>query len=290
MLVKLIKIVRTMKNIALFIVCLISFSTMAQEKADMRVASYNLRLNTASDGKNAWPNRKEMVKALILFHDFDIFGTQEGLPDQLKDLCELNTYAYVGAGRDDGKDSGEHSSIFYKKDRFKLLQSGNFWLSTTPDVPSMGWDAKCCKRVCSWGKFKDNKTKKEFYFFNVHFDHEGQIARIESGKLMVQKIKEIAGNAPVICTGDFNSNPETEQIQTMQTLLNDAYKVTQMPPYGPVGTFTGFKTDFTPENRIDYIFTDNKFAVLKYGVLTDMNNGRYPSDHYPIIADLKWEK
>lgn len=172
-----------------------------------------------------------------MFHEFDIFGTQEALRDQLNDVAELNEFAFLGAGRDDGKEAGEHSAIFYRKDRFNVLQSGNFWLSETPDKPGKGWDATCCNRICSWAKFRDVKTKKAFYFFSVHFDHQGVEARRQSGKLMVAKIKEIAKDKPVILVGDFNSTPETEQIRTLQAFLNDAHTVTKLPPYGPEGTF-----------------------------------------------------
>ncbi len=276
-----------MRKLLLILCCLLCLSATAQ-KNNMRIASYNLRLGTANDGENSWPNRKEMVKSLITYHDFDIFGTQEGYDFQLKAICELGNYAYTGHGRDDGKDGGEHSAIVYKTDRFKLLDSGDFWLSETPDVPGKGWDAKCCNRICSWAKFKDTKSKKEFYFFNVHFDHEGVVARRESGKLMVLKIKEIAGKLPAICTGDFNSTPETEQIKTIQRFLNDSYLISSQKPYGPVGTFTGFNLMAKLDSRIDYIFTDNRIKVLKYGVLTDMNNGRFPSDHFPVVVDMSW--
>jgi endonuclease/exonuclease/phosphatase family metal-dependent hydrolase len=276
-----------MKIIMILCACLLCMPATAQKGKEMRVATYNLRNNNSRDGVNAWPNRKENVKALILYHDFDIFGTQEGLADQLKDLCEMSGYAYFGAGRDDGRDGGEHSAIFYKTGRFKLLESGNFWLSETPDKPGKGWDATCCNRICSWAKFKDGNTKKAFYFFNVHFDHEGVVARRESGKLMVQKIKEIAGDAPTICTGDFNSTPETEQIRTMQTILADSYQVSVMPPYGPTGTFNAFRFEAPLKERIDYIFVSSRFAVLKYAVLTDARDQRYPSDHLPVVANIK---
>ena len=275
-----------MKSIMILCACLLCLPATAQKKKEIRVATYNLRYDNPGDGVNAWPSRKENVKALIRYHDFDIFGTQEGLVNQLNDLCEMPEYAYFGAGRNDGKDGGEHSAIFYKTERFKLLESGNFWLSETPDTPRKGWDATCCNRICSWAKFKDANTKKVFYFFNVHFDHQGVVARRESGKLMIQKIKEIAGNAPVIFTGDLNSTPETEQVQTIQTLLNDSYQVTAMPPYGPAGTFNGFHFDAPLKERIDYIFVNKSFKVLKYAVLTDAKDQRYPSDHLPVVADV----
>ncbi|GAB3896856.1 endonuclease/exonuclease/phosphatase family protein [Spirosoma agri] len=261
-------------------------TVVAQKSTPINVATYNLRYNNKGDGINAWPNRKENVKALIQFHEFDIFGTQEALRDQLNDIAEMKDYAFVGAGRDDGKEAGEHSAIFYRKDRFKMLQSGNFWLSETPDKPGKGWDATCCNRICSWAKFTDLQTKKDFYFFSVHFDHQGVEARRESGKLMVTKIKEIAKNAPVILVGDLNSTPDTEQVKTIQTLLNDAHSVTARPPYGPEGTFNAFKFDAPMDQRIDYIFVSKQFSVLKYGVLTDAKEQRYPSDHQPVLVKV----
>lgn len=264
----------------------LSILAMAQKPQTINVATYNVRYDTPNDGPNAWPNRKENVKALIRFHEWDIFGTQEGLRHQMNGIAELEEFAFVGKGRDDGKEAGEHSAIFYKKDRFKLLQSGDFWLSETPETPGKGWDATCCNRICSWAKFKDNNTKKEFYFFNVHFDHQGVEARRQSGFLMAKKIKEIAGNALTILTGDFNSTPETEQIKTMKSLLSDCHDVAALPPYGPEGTFNSFKFDAKMENRIDYIFVSNPIKVLKYGVLTDAKNQRYPSDHQPVVAKI----
>lgn len=266
---------------------LLGHSTLAQKTpVALRVATYNLRLNVASDGINAWPNRKELVKNLVRYHNFDVFGTQEGFRGQLTDVAELPEYAFVGHGRDDGKEAGEHSAIFYKKSRLKPLQSGDFWLSQTPDKPSKGWDATCCNRICSWARFQDLKTKREFYFFSVHFDHEGVEARRQSGRLMVQKIQEIAKNTPVICVGDFNSIPDTEQIKSMQTLLRDAFQVTKQPPYGPVGTFQGFKLDAPLQDRIDYVFVSKQFDVLDYAVLTDSMRGLYPSDHFPVMVNV----
>lgn len=261
-------------------------TVFAQKSAPITVATYNIRYDNKNDGINTWPNRKENVKALIRFHEFDIFGTQEGLRNQLNDIVELNEFAFLGAGRDDGKEAGEHSAIFYRKDRFNVLQSGNFWLSETPDKPGKGWDATCCNRICSWAKFSDLNTKKVFYFFSVHFDHQGVEARRQSGKLMVAKIREIAKNEPVILVGDFNSTPETEQIQHIQTLLSDAHNVTATPPYGPEGTFNAFKFDAPMDKRIDYIFVSKPFNVLKYGVLTDANEQRYPSDHQPVMVKV----
>jgi len=253
---------------------------------DINIATYNLRLNVASDGPNAWPQRREAVKALIRFHEFDILGTQEGLPDQIDDLAAMPGFAYVGVGRDDGKRAGEHSAIFYRKARFDVEAHGDFWLSQTPQKPSKGWDAKCCNRIATWARFRDHVTDRRFYIFNVHFDHEGVEARRQSAGLMLQKIHDIAAGATVICTGDFNSTPETEQIRAMKTVLRDAREATAEPPYGPVGTFNDFKLDAPMLERIDYIFVDGHVAVKKYGVLSDSFGGRYPSDHHPVVARI----
>jgi len=269
---------------------ILSISAFAQQNPEIKISSYNLRMDTPSDSLNAWPLRKEKVKALIQYHDFDIVGTQEGFVHQIKDLLEMPGFAYVGAGRDDGKTAGEHSAILYKTDLFKLLDSGDFWLSETPDKPGLGWDAKCCNRIASWALFEDKRTKKEFYVFNAHFDHQGVVARKESGKLMVKKIQEIAKDKPVICTGDFNSTPDTEQIVSLSALLGDAYKVTKMPPYGPVGTSNGFKFTAPMKNRIDYVFVSKDFEVFKYAVLTDALDQRYPSDHLPVVATVRFVK
>ncbi|MGK6350314.1 endonuclease/exonuclease/phosphatase family protein [Parapedobacter sp. DT-150] len=276
-----------MKVYLIIFALFLSATAFSQEgDVDINVSSFNIRMDTPADSLNAWPHRKENVKALIQYHDFDIVGIQEAFIHQVKGLLEIPGFAYFGAGRDDGKEAGEHSAILYKKDRFAIVDSGNFWLSETPDKPGKGWDATCCNRICSWAKFTDKHTDSEFYVFNVHFDHQGVVARQESGKLMVKKIREIAKDAPVICTGDFNSTPETEQIQGMSAILNDAYAVTQMPPYGPVGTTNAFRFTAPMKHRIDYIFVSNHFQVSKYAVLTDAKDQRYPSDHQPVVAKV----
>ena len=275
-------------SIVLVLSLFITVTSFAQTKGtQIRVASYNIRLATPSDSLNAWPYRKEKVKALIRYHEFDIVGVQEAFQHQLNALTEMPNFAYFGAGRDDGMHAGEHSAILYRKDRFSIVKSGNFWLSENPDVPGKGWDARCCNRICSWAEFRDKTGGKSFFVFNVHFDHEGLVARRESGKLMVKKIKEIAKGAPVICTGDFNSVPESEQIKTLSASLNDAYLISKEPPYGPKGTFNAFVFTAPMNERIDYIFVSEHFDVLKYAVLTDAKDKRYPSDHLPVVADIR---
>ncbi len=281
-----------MKKLTLFLLICFAPYVMTVEarskKCKLNVASFNLRMDTDYDKDNAWKYRKDYACALIAFHDFDIFGTQEGFLHQLKDLTKSGKYAYTGVGRDDGKDAGEHSAILYKTDRFKLLKEGNFWFSETPETPSFGWDAEI-RRICSWAQFKDNISGKKFYFFNVHYDHIAPIARRESSKLLLQRIKEIAGNEPVFCTGDFNAEPESEPIQIIYNSgkLNDSYKITSTPPYGPVGTWHDYSLD-TKYDRIDYIFVTDGISIHKYGALSDNIHKKLPSDHYPIMVEAEF--
>jgi len=254
---------------------------------EINAATYNLRLNTPDDGPNAWPLRRDAVRALIAYHQIDLLGTQEGLMDQVDDLAAMPGFAYVGVGRDDGQRAGEHSAIFYRTARFKLLGHGDFWLSETPAVPGKGWDATCCNRIASWAKLRDRPSGRVFYAFSVHFDHQGVIARRESAHLMVSKMHEIAGDRPVLCLGDFNATPESEPIRIMSASFRDARAVSQMPPYGPVGTFNDFKIDAPLKDRIDYIFLGPHWQVLRYAVLTDMHEARFPSDHLPVVARLR---
>jgi len=263
-------------------------TAFAQASAPFNVASYNLRLNTPADGADAWPRREAAVKALIQYHELDIVGTQEGLPEQVEALEALPGYARVGVGRDDGRRAGEHAAIFFRRARFELLGEGNFWLSATPERPSVSWDSRCCHRIASWARLRDRSNGRRFVVFNAHFDHEGVVARRESALLLVRKVAQIAGALPVIVLGDFNSTPDTEQIATLNAALRDALKLSETPPYGPPGTFNGFRFDAPAQDRIDYIFLGPGIRVLKLGVLTDSMQGHYPSDHFPVVARLAW--
>ena len=248
------------------------------------VATYNLRLDNKGDVGNLWQDRSPYVANLIRYHSFDIFGTQEGLPNQLDDLSNaLPQYARYGKGRDDGSDKGEHSAIFYKKDKFQLLASGDFWLSETPEKPGLGWDATCCNRICSWVQLQDKKSKKKFYFFNVHFDHQGVVARRESSKLILKKIQEIAKHAPVILTGDFNAGRDTEPYKILSSadLLHDSVEDVEHP-YQNNTSFNGFKQNFKGNEIIDHIFLTKHWKAQQWGLLTDTYFGKFPSDHFPV--------
>jgi endonuclease/exonuclease/phosphatase family metal-dependent hydrolase len=275
-----------MKTI-LFLLCAMwafAASAGAPSTAPINVATYNLRNSHADDGPNAWPARKDMVKALIRHHEFDIVGTQEGYADQIADLSQMEEFDHAGVGRDDGRSAGEHSAIFFRKSRFALLGKGDFWLSETPERPSFGWDARCCHRLASWVRLRDRSSSRVLLVFSVHFDHEGEVARRASADLMLRKIAEIARGEAAICVGDFNSTPDTVQIQKMSKAMRDARQASKAPPYGPAGTFNGFHFDAAPAERIDYVFVDRHFAVLSYAALSDSLDQRYPSDHFPVVA------
>ncbi|RFS21735.1 hypothetical protein DVR12_13825 [Chitinophaga silvatica] len=263
-----------------------------QSITTLKAATFNLRLNIAYDSANAWPHRKEMVKELIQYHNFDVFGVQEALIDQMHDLEAIGTYSHVGVGRNDGKEGGEFSAIFYNKEKYDLVKSGNFWLSPTPETPSKGWDAAYI-RICTWAQLKEKSTGKEFYFFNTHFDNEGVQARENSAKMILEKIHELSDkNTPVIITGDFNSSPETSAYGTIVKQFRDAKLVSQTKPYGPDSTFQDFKyhnwTKVVKEGRIDFVFVNNNIEVLNYAVLTDSRDLRFPSDHFPVVCTLRF--
>lgn len=250
-----------------------------------RVATFNIRYDNPADSGNLWVNRAPVVSNLIRFHDFDVFGVQEALKNQLDDISRaLPEYARYGIGRNDGKEGGEHSAVYYRKSRFNLLKSGDFWLSETPDKPGKGWDATCCNRIASWVYLQDLQTKKKFYLFNVHFDHQGVVARKESGKLMVQKIREIAGNAPVLLTGDLNGPRTSEWYLTIANsgVVSDVYAAVKFP-YENNSSMNGFRIP-RGTSVIDHIFMSKPFKAHKWGILTDTYFGKYPSDHFPVMA------
>ena len=275
-----------MRRLALPLLLLLA-PLLAYAQVDLNVATYNLRYDNPDDGKNVWVARRDAMRALVRYHEFDLWGTQEGLSNQLNDLGTLTEYAHVGAGRDDGKDAGEHSAIFYRRERFALEDHGDFWFSTTPDKPSMGWDARCCKRIATWARLRDKPSGKVFVVLNAHFDHEGVVARRESAKLLVARGRALAGTLPLIVLGDFNSTPDSEAYTTVAAALRDARSISQSPPYGPLATFNDFNVSKPAEERIDYIFLSPQWKVLRYAVLTDSIDARYPSDHFPVLARLR---
>lgn len=262
-------------------------------QTELNLMTFNIRLNVASDSLNAWPYRKDLAASQVLFHETHILGVQEALHGQMTDLQErLPGFRYIGVGRDDGKEKGEYSAIFYDTIRLQVLKSGTFWLSQTPEVPgSKSWDA-AITRIVSWAKFKDRKTKKTFFVFNTHFDHIGKQARAESAKLILEKVKALSENLPVIVMGDFNSKPNDLPIQTLTgsgnpDRLYDTKLISETPHYGPAGTFTGFGAKETDDQPIDFIFIKKGIKVLKHATLSQTWKGRFSSDHFPVWVKVK---
>lgn len=283
---------------ALFIVlhCCAVAPIAAQESAPtINVMSFNLRYNTPNDGVHAWPQRKELVATTIRFHRADLIGVQEALHDQMKDLEHmLPEYKWVGAGRDDGKTQGEYAAIFYRHARFELLESGNFWLSEKPEqAGSVGWDA-AITRMVTWAKFRDAHSRKTFFHFNTHFDHLGQRAREESAKLLRARITALAREAAVVLTGDFNATEAspvyTILVEAAQPLrmLKNARAIATLPHHGPDWTFHGFgKT--AERTTIDFIFVSEAVRVLRHASLYEYGEERYPSDHLPVLVEIRLE-
>jgi endonuclease/exonuclease/phosphatase family metal-dependent hydrolase len=261
------------------------------QKSEIKVLTYNIRLATPGDAPNTWANRNTNVYALIRQASPDVFGLQEALKEQVTDIEKaFPDYTRVGAGRDDGKEAGEFSPLFFNLRKFTLLASGTFWLSQTPSVPgSKGWDA-ACNRVVTWIKLKERKSKAEFFVFCTHFDHMGEVARRNSSKFILHAVDSLASYSPVIVLGDFNAEPDSEPYKLItdyssKTHLTDARLICP-DVKGPEYTFTGFKIGAQPGIRIDYIFIKNNVKVIKY-VVNESNNGEYyPSDHLPVNATL----
>lgn len=299
------------KLVLCFLILFCSVSVYAQT---YKVASYNIRLKTDVDDQkgDGWDDRKSVIFDLIQYHNFDVFGTQEVRLPQLEDMTSaLKGYDYVGVGRDDGMQKGEYSAIFYKKNKFKVLDSGTFWLSEDTKRPNKGWDAKF-PRICTWVKLQDKCNKNVFWFFNTHFDHVGKIARSESSKLIIEKVKEMAGKDPSVLTGDFNVDQTNEGYTVMATsgLMTDAYEIAKIK-HAQNGTINGFNAERKTPSRIDHIFVTKQWTVCRYAVLTDsywtpveesatavsagnfpaeikaaVYKKRTPSDHYPIAAEI----
>jgi endonuclease/exonuclease/phosphatase family metal-dependent hydrolase len=298
------------------ILALIVFSSVESTFAQtFNVATYNLRNDNNKEDKargDGWQQRLPNVAGLIRFHGFDVFGTQEGLHHQLEDLKGLlPNFEYTGKGRDDGKQGGEYSAIFFDTKKFKLLDHGDFWLSEDTEKPNKGWDA-VLPRICSWAKLQVLSNGKQLYFFNVHFDHVGTVARSESAKLILRKIKALTGDHTAILTGDFNVDQTSESYMLLKNskILSDAYEVADFR-YAPNGTFNSFNPNTKTESRIDHIFLTSDISVQKYGVLTDTYRSvapigqeenptakssqrpskndytaRVPSDHFPVMATV----
>ncbi len=281
-------IMKTLSCLLLFL--LMSLNGFSQIKA----MTFNIRLDTESDGQDQWKYRAQHCAELIQYHEADIIGMQEAFIHQIKDFAKaLPGYAWFGKGRDDGKEEGEFSPLFYNTSKFKLIREKTFWLSDSCEKVGFGWDA-ACRRVVTWGEFQEIKTKKKFFVFNTHFDHLGKVARRESAKLVLAKVAEIAGKSPAIITGDFNATPDDEPIQIIlnpkdPNRLTDSEAISQKGHYGPYSSFNGFKQEQTGRH-IDYIFVKNGVTCSQHATHSETWAGRFPTDHFPVSAILHLPK
>jgi endonuclease/exonuclease/phosphatase family metal-dependent hydrolase len=263
----------------------------------VKIMSYNIRLDTEADSVNQWKNRSDKVIGLIKKYNPDLFGVQEALHNQMQDLQKgLSEYSYVGVGRDDGKEKGEYSAIFFKKEKFEVIKENTFWLSDTPEVPaSKSWDA-AITRIVSFALFMDKSTGKEFFYANTHFDHIGQEARKNSAEMIKAWIAGFMRGAafpnanetkkiPVIVSGDFNSEPTDAPYLT---LINGKsfHLYDSRPANNLTGTFCGFEVNKMECKTIDYIFHSEEWKASGYQVIQDNDGKYYPSDHLPVFVTL----
>ena len=248
--------------------------------------TYNIRLNTTQDGDNAWPLRRKRVADQIVFHHPHVLGVQEARPEQVDWLdSALEDYAYVGEGREGGR-QGEHSALFYDRHQLRVVRSGTFWLSPTPQRVSMGWDA-AYPRICTWAELQYQTGGPSFMVFNTHFDHVGEEARAQSAGLILRHMDSLnVAGLPAVLMGDLNLTPESAAVRTLTDTLTDAHLAAPRR-MGPERTFTGFHGDAEGDRRIDYLMLSPGLKVVRYGILTDWSDGSYASDHLPVFAEIE---
>ncbi len=281
--------------LSLFLFCsllpTISFPKITNQEP-IKVMSFNIRYDNSKDGVNQWANRKELAMRTIQKFKIDIVGMQEVLKNQLDDCLKLlPEYAFCGVARNDGKNSGEFSPIFFLKNRFELLQDSTVWLSETPAViGSRGWDA-ALPRIVTWAKLRDKKTSKVFYFYNTHFDHRGKTARKESAVLITKLIHNIAGTYPVILTGDFNCTEADAPYKVLTkdnselADLKDAYYLCPKNETDINYSFNGWGRA-KGARRIDYIFVNLRLKVKKHSIFDIKDGEVFISDHFPVFAEI----
>lgn len=270
------------------VLMVLPFKSSAQKQTrdyDLKVMSYNIRMGVAKDGTNSWEYRYPATALMLKDQMPDVFGVQEAFNFQIKFIEENFTdYDSFGVGRDNGKSEGEFMSIFWNKKTVKMIKGGTFWLSETPEKPSMGWDA-ACKRTATWALMKDKNTGKLFYFVNTHLDHKGAEARRKGLELIVSRIDEINPKGyPMILTGDFNIKPDNEALVGLEQRMQSARKMA--PKTDNNATFNNWgkaKSDMV----IDYIYVSGFTACPEYHTITEKyGTWKYISDHYPIYAKL----
>lgn len=261
------------------------WSSCSAQNSNLRVMTYNIRYANNNAGEE-WILRRDNVAEMIRFHNPAIFGLQEALDEQVEYILkELSDYQVVGVGRDDGKSKGEFSPLFISN-RFTVEDFGTFWLSETPDVPSIGWDASY-KRVATWAIVKHRISRKLIFIINTHLDHQGILAREQSSELLMKKIKAYSDKLPIILTGDFNFSQKSKCYHIIQNsgLVLDSQFVAENN-YGTNDTFNGFNNNDDLIEKIDFIFVSNQVEVIHHAIIGDKFNNKYPSDHMPVIIDF----
>ena len=280
-----------MKKILFLLLAIVTMASCSEEKVNVRWATFNMRLDTPADSLNNWKYRKERVAQYIQDMKLDVVGTQEVLQNQFNDLKSLlPDFEGVGVARDDGKETGEYSAVFYRKSVFDALDSGTFWLAENPDsVGMMGWDAACV-RVATWAKLQHKATGKIVMAVNTHFDHVGKVARRESALLIIRKIKEIVGDRPAVLTGDFNVTDQSEAYNTIvsnEFVLLDAHKVAEKVG-GVSYTFHDFdRREMEKRSKIDFVFVTPQIKVLQSEVTQEVKEALL-SDHNPQWTELEF--
>ena len=252
------------------------------------VMTYNLRY-ASNTPPNAWPVRRPVMRDAIRRINPDVFGTQEGLYQQLKDLAsDLPEYEWIGTGRDGGS-RGEFMAVFYRRDRLEPLEYDHFWLSDTPLVIASSTWGNTCRRMCTWVRFRDLRTHQQFYFFNTHLDHEVQPAREKAAALICQRVEAMNTNLPVLLVGDFNADARANKAYDVvinggftDTWYSDAKRLGD-----DVGTFHGYKGIQRGEPHIDWILTRGTATAQATQIPTFSRDGQYPSDHFPVVAWLR---
>jgi endonuclease/exonuclease/phosphatase family metal-dependent hydrolase len=270
----------------LIILAAICFMVMTSSAQPLRVMSYNIRYDNPADGPNAWSNRKEFLAEQITTTNPDILGIQESLPSQVDWLATaLKGYGKAGIGRDENG-TGESVTVFFRMEKFEMTESRTFWLSETPNEMSKGWDA-AIRRICTYVRLRDRKTGQILLVLNTHFDHVGPLSRRNSAELLCKKISELNNDKhPVILLGDFNATQDSSPIEVLKNDLVEARLAAANVNRPQQGSYNGFDTSKPAENLIDHIFVSQEIKVERYAMLVETRNNRYPSDHFPVVAEL----
>lgn len=288
-----------MKNplTSLTVIILIVFSGCSHKPSvnEMKVVTFNIRYDNPEDSSNMWQSRASQVCNFIKTEKPDIIGMQEVLWNQYQQLdSALTDYSSVGVGRNDGARDGEMNPVFFRKSRYDMVRNLTFWLSDFPDVPgSVGWGS-ALPRIVTWMEFVEKKNHKHFFFFNTHFAHDSESARLMSSRVLLKEVSSISEDFPFIVSGDFNMPPTSTGYSILTgpdesvPLLKDSYVITEKRPVGPVPTFNGFSSKGKGD-RMDFIFVRNGMRVLEYKTVVKKEQGVYISDHWPVVATVAME-